>query len=115
MTNDNYFGRKQSLEIVQINTGPEKLTIKAEDIKGTYVSNMTKGIGLLTKIATSIELLWYFQKQLQLSVHSGSNLNGLQVVILSKICYRVANDRVTWDPWWNGEDKISTMNVHLVT
>ena len=42
-------------------TGPEKLTIKAEDIKGTYVSNMTKGIGLLTKIATSIELLWYFR------------------------------------------------------
>ena len=58
MTNDDYFERKQSLEVVQINKLDQRSSqLKQKTFKGTYMSNMTKGIGLLTKIATSIELL----------------------------------------------------------
>ena len=37
----------------------------------------------------SKELQPYFQKRLQLTIHSGCILNGLQVVIPSKMCHTV--------------------------
>ena len=96
VTNDDCFEKEQSLELVVnlVQTNQlEKLPIKAEDIQ-----KATKEDEVLSKVCEYIQKCWpahkknvskevqpYFQKQLQLIIHSGCILNGLQVVIPSKM------------------------------
>ena len=96
VTNDDCFEKEQSLELVinLVQTNQlEKFLIKAEDIQ-----KATKEDEVLSKVCEYIQKGWpahktnvskevqpYFQKQLQLTIHSGCILNGLQVVIPSKM------------------------------
>ena len=100
VTNDDCFENEQSLELVVnlVQTSQlEKLPIQAKDIQ-----KATKEDKVLSKVCEYIQKGWpahkknlskelqpYFQKRLQLTIHSGCILNGLQVVIPSKMRHTV--------------------------
>ena len=78
----------------------EKLLTKAQDIQ-----KATKEDEVLSEVCEYIQKYWpahkrnvskevqsYFQKQFQLTIHSGCILHGLQIVISSKMCNTVITE-----------------------